>query len=327
MVNLVAAQKPLLHGLMKMAGIIPHAVEIDSGTAMNIWVPSETLSKPKKKSNKKKTATIIEEPLIKPPSKPVVVLVHGFAAEGIVTWQFQVGSLTKKYSVYVPDLLFFGGSFTDNPDRSPAFQAECLAKGLRKLGIERCTVVGFSYGGMVAFKMAEMYPRMVEALVVSGSILAMTDSISAATLEGLGFSSSSELLLPTSVKGCKALLKVAAHKKLWFPDRLHKDFLEVMFNNRKERGELLEGLVVSTKDTNIPKFPQRIHLLWGEQDQIFKMEHAQDMKGQLGENATFEGIKKAGHLVHLERPCVYSRCLNRFLASLHEANNETAASA
>ncbi|KAK6150893.1 hypothetical protein DH2020_015825 [Rehmannia glutinosa] len=316
MVNLVAAQRPLLHALMKMAGIVPHTVEIQAGTIMNIWVPSETIIKKPKKSNKTTAADDGDTKTTKP-MKPVVVLVHGFAAEGIVTWQFQVGALTKKYSVYVPDLLFFGGSITDNPDRSPTFQAECLAKGLRKLGIERCTLVGFSYGGMVAFKMAEMYPDLVEAVVISGSILAMTDSISSATLEGLGFSSSSELLLPTSVEGCKALLKVAAHKNLWFPDRLHRDFLEVMFNNRKERGELLEGLVVSTKDTTIPNFPQRIHLLWGENDQIFNLELAQNMKEQLGDNATFQGIKKAGHLVHLERPCLYNKCLKEFLATLH----------
>ncbi|KAL1369701.1 hypothetical protein AAHE18_01G006800 [Arachis hypogaea] len=260
MVNLVAAQKPLMNALMKMAGITPYTVEIESGTVMSFWVPSDT--------------------------KPTVVLVHGFAAEGIVTWQFQIGALTKKYSVYVPDLLFFGGSKTNKTERSPTFQAQCLAAALRKLGVEKCVVVGFSYGGMVAFKMAEMYPEIVQALVISGSILAMTDSISVTTLQELGFSSSSELLLPTSVKGLKALLSVAAHKKLWFPDRLHRDFLE------------------------------RIHLLWGEKDQIFKLELAQNMKEQLGEKSTLEGIKKAGHLVHLERPCVYNRCLKKFIDSI-----------
>ncbi|KAK9284462.1 hypothetical protein L1049_023635 [Liquidambar formosana] len=310
MVNLVAAQKPLLHGLMKMAGVKPYTVDIQPGTAMTFFVPSETIKKPKK-GDDEKTKTTLEKP-----SKPVVVLIHGFAAEGIVTWQFQVGALTSKYSVYVPDLLFFGGSITDSADRSPAFQAECLAKALGKLGVERCTVVGFSYGGMVAFKLAEMYPNLVEAMVVSGSILAMTDSISGATLERLGFSSSAELLLPNSVKGLKALLSVAAHKKLWFPDRLHKDFLEVMFNNRKERGELLEGLVISNKDPTIPNFPQKIHLLWGENDQIFKVELAHNMKEQLGDNTTFKGIKNAGHLVHLERPCVYNSYLKEFLATL-----------
>ncbi|KAJ7944281.1 Alpha/beta hydrolase fold [Quillaja saponaria] len=308
MVNFVAAQRPLLHGLMKMAGVVPYTVEIEPGTVMNFWVPSETISKPKKKDEKPN--------YISKPNKPVVVLIHGFAAEGIVTWQFQVGALTKKYAVYVPDLLFFGGSTTDKTDRSPTFQAECLATGLRKLGVEECIEVGFSYGGMVAFKLAELYPDMVRAMVVSGSILAMTDSVSEATMQRLGFSSSSELLLPTSVKGLKALLSIAAHKKLWFPDRLHKDYLEVMFTNRKERSELLEALVISNKDTTIPNFPQRIHLLWGENDQIFKMELAKDMKEQLGENATFQEIKKAGHLVHLERPCVYNRCLKQFFSTL-----------
>ncbi|KAK2657196.1 hypothetical protein Ddye_010248 [Dipteronia dyeriana] len=314
MVNLVAAQKPLLHGLMKMAGVQPYTVNIEPGTSMSFWVPNKTIKKPKK--GEKKT-TINKEYLLDKPTKPVVVLVHGFAAEGIVTWQFQVGALTKKYSVYIPDLLFFGGSTTDQTDRSPIFQAHCLAKALAKLGIDNCVVVGFSYGGMVAFKLAELYPGLVRAIVVSGSILAMTDSISESNLSRLGFSSSTDLLLPDSVKGLKALLSVATHKKLWFPDRLHKDYLEVMFTNRKERAELLEGLVINNKDRTIPNFPQRIHLLWGENDQIFNVDLAHNMKEQLGDNATFQGIEKGGHLVHLERPCVYNRRLKQFLASLH----------
>ncbi|KAK4584261.1 hypothetical protein RGQ29_022128 [Quercus rubra] len=275
MVNHVAALRPMLHGLMKMAGVKPYTVEIEPGTVMNFWVPLETL---KKKSTKKG-------------DKPVVVLVHGFFSDGIVTWPFQVVALTKKYS--------------------------CLVAGLRKLGVERCTVVGFSYGGLVAFKMAELHADLVEAVVVSGSVIEMTDSIRDTMLQNLGYSSFSEMLLPTSVKGLKALLSAGAQKKLWFPDRLHKDFLEVMFTNRKERGELLEGLVISNKDTKVPNFPQKIHLLWGENDQIFNLELAQNMKRQLRENASFQGILKAGHLVHLERPCVYNRCLKQFLASLH----------
>ncbi|KAK6924364.1 hypothetical protein RJ641_010564 [Dillenia turbinata] len=171
---------------------------------------------------------------------------------------------------------------------------------------------------MVAFKLAELYPDLVHALVISGSILNMTDSISETNLQRLGFSSSSELLLPSSVKGLKTLLRVACHKKLWFPDCLYKDYLEVIFTNRKERSELLEALVISNKDVSVPTFPQKIHLLWGENDQIFRLELAQTMKEQLVSNATIQGIKKAGHLVHLERPCVYNRCLKQFLASLYE---------
>ncbi|XP_043711456.1 putative aminoacrylate hydrolase RutD isoform X2 [Telopea speciosissima] len=307
MVNLVAAQKPLLHGLMKMAGLRPQMVEIEPGTTMSFWVPSETIKKAKKKRKAK---------------KPVVVLVHGFAAEGIVTWQFQVGSLTGKYAIYIPDLLFFGGSISNRTERSPEFQTECLVKGLKKLGVDTCTVVGFSYGGMVGFKMAELHPDMVKYLVVSGTNPALSDSLSDETMNRLGISSSSDLLLPTSIKGLKALLKVAMHKKLWFPDCLFKDYLEVMFNNRKERGELLENLDNTKKNITIPNLTQKVHLLWGEEDHIFNMEIAQSLKGQLGDNATLQSIKKGGHLVHLERPCVYNRLLKAILASLHTATTQ-----
>ncbi|RLM93172.1 epoxide hydrolase 3-like [Panicum miliaceum] len=300
MVNLVKAQKPLLHFLVRRAGLRHHTVDVDgAGTTTS----SNKLPPPAKKD------------------RPAVVLVHGFAAEGIVTWQFQVGVLAKHYDVYVPDLLYFGGSMSPSADRSPGFQAECLATALRKLGVGPCAVVGFSYGGMVSFKMAEAHPDLVRSLVVSGSVVAMTDSISETTLERIGVKSSAELLLPESVRGLKALLSIATHRKLWFPERLHRDYLEVMFTNRKERAELLEGLVVSNKDATVPVLPQKILLLWGENDNIFNIELAKTMKEQLGENTMLQSISKAGHLVHLERPCVYNRRLKEFLASVTATEN------
>ncbi|KAK9286757.1 hypothetical protein L1049_015161 [Liquidambar formosana] len=167
---------------MKLASVRPQTVEIEPGTVMNFWDPNEAATKKGK-------------------NKPALVLLHGFATDGILTWQFQVPFLTRKYAVYVPDFLFFGVSFTDRAERSPEFQAECLVKGLMKLGVERCIVVGFSYGGMVGFKMAELWPQLVESMVVSCSVLALTQSISRDGLERIGFSSWSDCRLPNSVKG------------------------------------------------------------------------------------------------------------------------------
>nr|XP_043640206.1 epoxide hydrolase 4-like [Erigeron canadensis] len=308
MVNFFAIQQQLSIYLLKLAGVQTQKVEIEPGTYMNFLVPNETIQKPNKKTKQTTTNPVKQ-------NKPIVVLIHGFAANGIATWQFQIGGLVKEYSIYIPDLLFFGGSFSDSSDRSPRFQAQCLVTALRKLGVERCVVVGFSYGGIVAFKMAELYPEMVRAMVISGSIIAMTDSFTQATMKELGFSSLSEFLLPSSVKDLKTTFRVVTHKKFRFPSFLYKDYLQMMFDNRKERAELLEGLIVSNNE-DIPHFPQKIHLLWGENDRIMKMELAQNLKRQLGENTTVEGISKGGHLVHLERPCVYTRCIKRFLASL-----------
>lgn len=246
---------PVVHGLVKIAaGLAPKQVEIEAGTVINIWVPTH--------HNK----------------KPVLVLVHGFATNGILTWLFQLLSLTRNYSVYVPDLLFFGASTTDKPDRSSGFQAECLAQGLLKLGVDKCTLVGLSYGGMVGFKMARSHPDLVESMVACGTVMELTDSITRASLAKIGLSSWSELLLPESVGGVKNMLSVGTHKLPWLPDFFFKHFLEVMFDNRKEKVELLEALVISDKDATVPNYTQRIHLLWGEDDKIFNLEVAQNLK-------------------------------------------------
>ncbi|CAJ2646398.1 unnamed protein product [Trifolium pratense] len=302
MVNTAMIIWTVLTWVAKIAGLKPYTVEIQQGTVMRFWVPSNTISKPKPKPNSK-------------PPKPVVVLLHGFCGDGLTTWHYQINSLAKSYTVYIPDLIFFGGSMTDKPDRSLAFQAECLAVGLRKLGVEKCVVVGFSYGGMVAYKMAELYHELVQAVVITGAVLALDESLINKTLEDIGFPSISEMLMPSSVEGVRSLLHVGFNKKFPLPNRLLGDFLKVMFSNRKERNELLDELVLSYKD-NIPKFPQQLHLLWGEKDHLLKPEIAQDMKEKLGNKATFHEIKKAGHLAQLERPWTYNRCLKKFISSV-----------
>nr|ACF84815.1 unknown [Zea mays] len=294
---------------------------------MHVWAPKHHVGKKgttispleptaakKKKKNRKS-----------PESRPNVVLIHGFAAEGNVTWQFNFGVLVSRYNLYIPDLMFFGKSSTSSADRSPDFQAECVAGALARLGVARCDVVGFSYGGMVAFKLAEARPGLVRSLCVSGSVVAMTDAVNRETMERLGAGSSAELLMPDTLKGLKALLSVSMYRKMWFPDRFYKDYLKVMFTNRKERMELLQGLITSNTDAKIPVFQQKIMLLWGEEDKIFDIELARKMKEQLGDNCFLYGIRKAGHLLHVERPCAYNRQLQRWFAYVNSTEDHVQA--
>ncbi|KAJ6692695.1 EPOXIDE HYDROLASE 4-LIKE [Salix purpurea] len=230
----------LLRVLLRVFGVRSQAVEIEPGTVVHFWAPVENPSK----------TTIHNEAK----RKPAVVFLH--------------------------DLLFFGGSATDSTERSPAFQAEFMAKGLKKLGVEKCTLVGLSYGGMVGFKMAEMYPDLVDSMVS---------------------------FAPSSPWRCLIFL-------------YRDIFQDMFINYKKERVELLEALVVKDKDFDIPNYPQaqRIHLLWGEEDVIFTKEIARNLKEKLLEGkATLHNVEKAGHVVQLERPWAYNRQLKKILASLH----------
>ncbi|KAJ0009700.1 hypothetical protein Pint_34669 [Pistacia integerrima] len=291
MVNFFSVYKSLLHGAVKLVGMTTQEVEIEPGTILNFWLPTQTTN-----------------------NKPAVVFLHGFGFNGILTWQFQVLAFAKTYSVYVPDFLFFGGSITDRPERTVEFQSECMGKALRKLGVERCTLVGLSYGGTVALKMAEMYPDLVESVVVTCSVMALTDSVSNAALHRVGFSSWVDYLLPETAERVKTLLDVASYSFPRLPEFIYKEILEKMFNHRKERTELLKALVISDQQFTIPRYQQRVYILWGENDFIFDMETAWNLKEQVGQNATLKAIEKAGHLVNLERPCLYNRELKRILA-------------
>ncbi|KAJ8767150.1 hypothetical protein K2173_013547 [Erythroxylum novogranatense] len=310
MVNSLVAYTRLLHWLMKLVGMRQEEVHIEPGTVIHFWVPSETTSK----ANDLHTQPIKKK---QNPEKPVVVFLHGFGFNGILNWQFQVLALSRKYSLYVPDFLFFGGSTTLRNDRSPGFQAESMAKALRQLGIHKCTLVGHSYGGMVGFKMAEMFPDLVHSMVICCSVMALTDSISRVSLARLGFSSWSEFLIPNSIIGVKAMLNGGSYRSQWIPEFVHKDILEVMFDNREERTELLEALQVRDEDFRISKFSQKIHLLWGKEDKIFTMEVAYNLKEQLEGKPTLDAIEKAGHLVQLDRPFVYNSCLKKILESFY----------
>lgn len=148
-----------------------------------------------------------------------MLLIHGFAGDGVLTWALQVRSLSKKYSVYIPDLLFFGGSYTDKPDRSPEFQAECLVKAMRILGVHEFVPVGFSYGVVVAFKIAKLHGQG------SGGIQPSVMTVS--KVNRFGFNTLSDLLLPETVEGLEFLFSVALHKRIWLPKRPLKDYLKV----------------------------------------------------------------------------------------------------
>ncbi|KAK3133255.1 hypothetical protein QOZ80_6AG0534310 [Eleusine coracana subsp. coracana] len=285
------AQEQLVHRLAKKAGLRPHAVDVDdAGTVINLWVPKHKLPAAGGEQRRKD-----KEDEQRGRRRLSVVLLHGFAGDGIMTWMFQVGALAKDYDVYVPDLLFFGGS-TPLPaasDRSPAFQAERTR----------------AWSGRWS---------------PTGTLAAMTRSTSAAMLRRLGVASWAEVLLPHDVAGLRSLLAAGTHRKWWLPDRLLSDYLDLMrisfMFKRKERAELLEGMVTGDGDDNaatiVPSsFRQNILLLWGEGDKIFDINLAKSLKEQLGQKATLRNISKAGHLAQLERPSVFNRCLREFLRS------------
>lgn len=205
MVNVISMYKYVLHGTMRLAGMKPQLVQIEPGTVMNFWGPSDHKFE-----------------------KPSILLLHGFQANAIFSWQFQILSLRSSYNVYAPDLLFFGDSYTERDERTTDFQAHCIADALRKLGVGRCVAVGFSYGGMIGFKLAEMYPELVDSFVANTTVLRLTESVTTDCLKRIGFDNWNDFLLPKTVEGLKLTLEIASYKLPgWLPNFFFRNFFEV----------------------------------------------------------------------------------------------------
>lgn len=97
----------------------------------------------------------------------VILLLHGLGSTK-ADWDLQVGEFSKKFRVLAPDLRGHGNS--TKPEDKSAYGIEKCAEDmqllLKELEVQKCTVVGFSMGGAVAFEMAVRYPEMVSKMVI-----------------------------------------------------------------------------------------------------------------------------------------------------------------
>lgn len=81
-------------------------------------------------------------------------------------WNEFISPLIRFFNVYVPDLIFFGNSYTTRPERSESFQARCMMRLMDSLDVQKVNVVGISYGGFVSYSMAVQFPERLDKLVL-----------------------------------------------------------------------------------------------------------------------------------------------------------------
>ncbi|MDH6245280.1 pimeloyl-ACP methyl ester carboxylesterase [Mycobacterium sp. OTB74] len=102
---------------------------------------------------------------------PAVLLLHGGGpgASGVTNYSRNIDALAEHYRVLVPDMPGYGRS-TKGIDKSDPFG--CLADAMRglldALGIETAHLVGNSYGGAAALRLALDTPHRVGKLVLMG---------------------------------------------------------------------------------------------------------------------------------------------------------------
>ncbi|GJW66326.1 alpha/beta hydrolase fold-1 [Tanacetum coccineum] len=225
------------------SGLKSTMTDLGDGTTIHCWIPKT-----------------------KKPTRPDLLLLHGFGANAMWQWgPHVIPKLIHHFNVYVPDLVFFGDSVTTRSERSDSFQAECVYRVMVVNDVKKVRVVGLSYGGFVAYSMAVQFKEMVERVVIccAGVCLEMKDLedglFPVKTLE-----EAAEILLPQTPEKMKELMKFTFVKppvKLT-PNCILVDFIDEMNKEHvEEKRELIIALGKDRKLSEIPKISQVNSLL------------------------------------------------------------------
>ena len=101
------------------------------------------------------------------PTKPLVVLIHGFP-DFWYTWREQMDALSAGYYAVAIDQR--GYNLSDHPDGAEQYDMTLLvsdvAAVIHQIGREKAIVVGHDWGGAVAWAVATTQPQLVDKLVI-----------------------------------------------------------------------------------------------------------------------------------------------------------------
>lgn len=258
---------------------------------------------------------------------PDVVMLHGGGpgASGVANWHRNIDALAEYFTVHVPDMPGYGRS-TKHIERDDPFGdlAASIRGLLDELEIESAHLVGNSYGGAAALRLALDRPERVDKMVLNGP-------------GGIGTTKAP----PT--KGLNALLnyyggsgpsreKMADFVRTYLvadPDSVPEDAIEGRYQDsldpevtenpplRRPSGKhALRTLwrMDITRDPRLKKCDIPTFVMWGTEDKINRPSGAPALANTMPRADAFlaSGI---GHWVQWEAPELFNRMAIDFLTS------------
>lgn len=177
---------------------------------------------------------------------------------------------------------------------------------LDELGIERATVVGHSFGGMVAAELAATSPQRVERLVLIAPLGLWRDDHPVVDLSGVPPATLPELLLADATGPLAALLPA--------PDPSDP---EQLFRASLTMASILQ-FTWPLPDKGLTKRLYRLKaptlLVWGAEDRLVHPAYGDDFRAAI-RDARLEVIPSAGHLPQFEQFDATWAAIAAFLAA------------
>jgi 4,5:9,10-diseco-3-hydroxy-5,9,17-trioxoandrosta-1(10),2-diene-4-oate hydrolase len=253
-----------------------------------------------------------------------VVLLHGGGpgASGLSNYARNVDALAQRFRVIVPDMPSYGRS-AKAVDRSDPFGylANHIRGMLDELGIDRAHLVGNSYGGSCALRLALDTPDRVNRLVLMGPCgVGTTRGLPTAGLKSLlgyyGGDGPSREKLRTFIR-CYLVFDGDAVPESLIESRYAASIdPEVVANPPLQRPAGLRTLwrMDFTRDARLSSLATPTLVIWGRDDKVNKPSGAK-MLGRRMPNADVLITANTGHWVQWERAELFNAVTTAFLTS------------
>jgi pimeloyl-ACP methyl ester carboxylesterase len=249
---------------------------------------------------------------------PPVILIHGFCASTFVWSDVFLPVAEAGFRVIAPDLAGFG--FSEKPRQGEYTidaQARLIVRLMDKLGIERATLVGSSYGGAVAASCALDYAERVERLVLVDAVI-NDDAKRQPLLQLAAAPLMGDVISPVLLSTYK--LTRWRMRKVYGKDatRLLEDE-RMRAHHRPLRAASTHRAVLRTlrrwDASRIEREAHRIQqptlLIWGEDDADIPLAHGWRMFERIS-NARFFIFRRCGHLPQEEYPQEFTKLVTEF---------------
>ena len=242
-----------------------------------------------------------------------VVMIHG-SGPGVTSysnWRLVIPGLAENFHVYAPDMVGFG--YSDRPE-GVSYSLDTWANqtiGLMDaLGIEKTHLVGNSFGGAIALRIASLQPDRVDKLVLMGSM-----GVSFPITDGLdrvwGYDG--------TLDGMRSTLDVFAYSRVLVNEELAKvryaasvepgfqEAFSSMFPAPRQRW--VEAM--TTPDDEIRKLRHRTLIVHGREDKVIPLANSYKLE-ELLDNADLAVFSHCGHWSMIERTADFNRLVRDF---------------
>jgi pimeloyl-ACP methyl ester carboxylesterase len=110
---------------------------------------------------------------------PPLVLLHGYVGDGTTTWRPQIEGLSDEFTVVAWDAPGAGRSSDPPESFGLAGYADCLARFVDRLGLEKPHVAGLSFGGALALEFYRRHSAIPMTLILASAYAGWAGSLPA----------------------------------------------------------------------------------------------------------------------------------------------------